>query len=242
MKLKYIDIDNVLEEKNESPLRRKYRQYVETYKTNLGIYISNKERLENIYIPKIRKNRFLKKCFFVSVFEILAVAIILAFVELISSKLPQSALFVFAMGCLVSSLFFIFFITAKNKIKKLTYIKELEINKYYNKYMVPGENCLELASKLVIDLIIEDDHGKALEVVKERESIEVYTKFYNDIKEFVINRVSKELSTVGIKEEIDYHVLTGYYNNIYDEKKSDDIDHSYRKQLADFKSKIYNNK
>ena len=64
MKLKYIDIDNVLEEKNESPLRRKYRQYVETYKTNLGIYISNKERLENIYIPKIRKNKFLKKSFF----------------------------------------------------------------------------------------------------------------------------------------------------------------------------------
>lgn len=226
-----ININKTIQLKHESTLRKKYRLLTESYYINYSLYTKKKDELENKYSLIVKKNK--KK--FNIIRSILLFLILITIIIIIYKQNPLQKIIVLGIVLGIDFLLVFFLIKLKKKEKKILKIKQLELNYLYNQILLDAEKKLDEAAKLVIDLMIEEEHAKTLFNLRKTSDENTYKAALSKLKKIYAEKIKNVLMT-NKNEKISSRSITSFYDNWYNDKHFKEIDREQRLKLAEFKS------
>lgn len=229
-------IDNINLGVSETPLRKKFKEYMAEFDNKIGLYKEKENMIRNKFHRKLWLNKFFFFFHLTDIGVFGGIFLALAFAEGTNAGwLYPSTVFLFALAIVSVIINLLLFLKNRNKRKNI--LIELELEKLYAKeyYLDKANYQCELASKMVIDLMIEYDHGEELEKYKENQSKEIYQSYYIKLETKYRNFLLEN------KVPDEAHAICAFYENWYKEKIGDIyvISHEDRLALAEFKNKQY---
>ena len=176
-------IDNINLGVSETPLRKKFKEYMAEFDNKIGLYKEKENMIRNKFHRKLWLNKFFFFFHLTDIGVFGGVFLILAFAEGTNvGWLYPSTVFIFALA--IVSIIINLLLALRNRNKRKKILIDLELEKLYAKeyYLDKAFSQCELASQMVIDLMIEYDHSEELEKYKENQSKEKYQDYYSKLE------------------------------------------------------------
>lgn len=221
---------------NETPLRKRYRENIQVYKNNIGLYQEKNEEITNKYANKLWWNNFWTKMHWSDVGIFTCLPLLLGIVVAATSPYMSELIFVLSLSPILGGFNVLLALNSKRKRRKI--MKEIaeERDIIKEKYWDKAQKQMEDTSKLVIDLMIEEEMGEELKNFKETHSREDYKAYYKDCVLKYENLIKEN------KADKTPHSIVAFYDNWHAQRTGEshgEVSHEERLALAEYKSKHY---